>query len=93
MEFQFVLLANGSSQSLDWCYGASELLLVWSKLRLTRLCYVQHLQGTSEEDSEGSMSGDDSDGTPDPLASDDEMEGESESQTDNDQVRAGGKFA
>ena len=72
-----------------WCQGAI-LNHCWSKLWLTCCCDEQHLQGTSEEDSEGSMSGDDSEGTPDPLASDDEMEGESESQTDDDQVRAGG---
>ena len=76
-------------------YGARAQLLdyCWSELRLTCCCYAQHLQGTSEEDSEASMSGDDSEGTPDPLASDDEMEVESESQTDDDQVRAPRKTA
>ena len=90
MELHFALLADDIFLSLVWCQGANELNLCWSKLRLTCCCYAQHLQGTSEEDSEGSMSGNDSEGTPDPLASDDEMEGQSESQTDDDQVRAGG---
>ena len=82
------LLPVWQPSQLSLVPACNHLKIFLSELRLTCCCDAQHLQGSSEEDSEGSMSGDDSEGTPDPLASDDEMEGESESQSDDDPVRA-----